>query len=47
MDDFLTYFTQIHLFFKFLPVCKFKQEYVTSYHNESWTRVEYDDRTSL
>jgi len=36
----------MHLFFKFIHICKPKQVSVELFH-ESWTRFEYDDPTSL
>jgi len=47
MDDFFTYRTKKHLFFKFFLISKPKQRCEKLFHNESWTAVEYDERTSL
>jgi len=40
-------FFWIHLFFKFIHISKPKQVSVELFHNESWTRFEYDEPTSL
>jgi len=47
MHDFLSHFTWINLFFKFIHICKPKQVSVELFYNEIWTRFEYDDLTSL
>jgi len=44
---FFTYFTWMHMFFKSILIFKPKQGSVKLVHNDSWTKVEYEERTFL